>query len=285
MSYINDPRENIINRENGFMLEDDNRKENMYKWSGKVLDLCDLPVEEYMKPMTVITIGGGTSPETGETLYLLTFMNGENIISSAMTKPGSIIVYPKMQNYTDSGTGVEYVFMWDNESYNGQLMPSHDLIIKGSYQAVAPIYYGSYVVPVSAYSEENISKYYNEKDLTTKYYQLVSVESCDGKDFPTNIFMPAYLPLKDFTGKKANDEAKKYYQLPAFIMPLYVVENYLISVNNSVTEEWDNFITDEQVINIKGTDYYFYSRKANDTLIASKEDNSDMAIKIRLTKK
>ena len=68
-------------------------------------------------------------------------------------------------------------------------------------------------------------------------------------------------------------------------MPLYVVENYLISVNNSVTEEWDNFITDEQVINIKGTDYYFYSRKANDTLIASKEDNSDMAIKIRLTKK
>jgi hypothetical protein len=27
----------------------------MYHWGAKVLDLCDLPVDEYMKPMTVIT--------------------------------------------------------------------------------------------------------------------------------------------------------------------------------------------------------------------------------------
>lgn len=63
--YLNDPREMAIRPESGVTLEEDNRVEKMYHWGAKVLDLCDLPVEEYMKPMTVITNGGGS--ESGDT--------------------------------------------------------------------------------------------------------------------------------------------------------------------------------------------------------------------------
>jgi hypothetical protein len=57
--YLNDPREDVLRSEfgGGYYLEEDNREEMMYKWGARVLDLCDLPVSEYMKPMTVITEG------------------------------------------------------------------------------------------------------------------------------------------------------------------------------------------------------------------------------------
>ena len=59
MSYINDPREMAIRPESGVTLEQDNRIETMYHWGAMVTDLCDLPVSEYMKPMTVIVLGSG----------------------------------------------------------------------------------------------------------------------------------------------------------------------------------------------------------------------------------
>ena len=52
-SYLNDPREMAIRPESGITLEEDNRVEPMYHWGAMVLDLCGLPVEEYMKPMPV----------------------------------------------------------------------------------------------------------------------------------------------------------------------------------------------------------------------------------------
>ena len=48
-----------IRPESGVTLEEDNRYEEMWHWGAAVLDLCNLPVEEYMKPMTVIGVGGG----------------------------------------------------------------------------------------------------------------------------------------------------------------------------------------------------------------------------------
>ena len=53
-NYLNDPMEMCIRPEIGVTLEEDNRFEAMYHRGASVLDLCDLPVEEYMKPMTVI---------------------------------------------------------------------------------------------------------------------------------------------------------------------------------------------------------------------------------------
>lgn len=67
MSVLNDPREMAIRPESGITLEEDNRYETMYHWGAHILDLCDLPVEEYMKPMTVNTTGGGGGGEGGDT--------------------------------------------------------------------------------------------------------------------------------------------------------------------------------------------------------------------------
>ena len=69
MSYMNDPREMAIRPESGVTLEQDNRVETMYHWGAMVTDLCDLPVSEYMKPITVIVYGnGGGEDYPGTTL-------------------------------------------------------------------------------------------------------------------------------------------------------------------------------------------------------------------------
>lgn len=66
---MNDPREMAIRPESGVTLEQDNRVETMYHWGAMITDLCDLPVSEYMKPMTVIVYGnGGGEDYPGTTL-------------------------------------------------------------------------------------------------------------------------------------------------------------------------------------------------------------------------
>lgn len=79
MDYLNDPREMQICPQSGVTWEEDNRVETMYHWGPMILDLCNLPVEEYMKPMTVITISSGGTPSSGggsTTLYFGTQLSG-----------------------------------------------------------------------------------------------------------------------------------------------------------------------------------------------------------------
>lgn len=49
MRYLGDPREQAIRPESGITLEENNRYESHYHWGAMVLDLCDMPIEEYMK--------------------------------------------------------------------------------------------------------------------------------------------------------------------------------------------------------------------------------------------
>lgn len=71
MSYLNsenkplDPRDECIDMKEGVIYEFGNRKEKMYHWGAMVSDLCDMPVEEYMKPSTVIVQNGGGSSDDG----------------------------------------------------------------------------------------------------------------------------------------------------------------------------------------------------------------------------
>ena len=74
MSYMNDPREMAIRPESGVTLEQDNRVETMYHWGAMVTDLCDLPVSEYMKPITVIVYGNGGGED-----YPNTTLKTENV--------------------------------------------------------------------------------------------------------------------------------------------------------------------------------------------------------------
>ena len=131
MSYINDPREMIKDPEMGFMLEDDNRKEEKYIWSGKILDLCDLPVEEYMKPMTVIALGG-VSPDTGVTQYMLKFVIdgvtvGQEKIASGDAIPFNVVAEKEGRNFLG--------WYYGSTKYEeGALMPSKNLTLTAKYE-------------------------------------------------------------------------------------------------------------------------------------------------------
>lgn len=87
-NYIKDPREMQIDTKNGVIYEEDNRKEAMYHWGGKIVDLCDLPVNEYMKPMTVIT---QKEPESGNTEIYYSFISKSKIMSYDDLVPISLI--------------------------------------------------------------------------------------------------------------------------------------------------------------------------------------------------
>lgn len=217
--------------------------------------------------------------------YVLTFTNGNDVISSALIPFGSVIVYPEMSGYTENG--VEYIFIWDNNSYNGKQMPNKNLTINGKYQekAEAPIYFGSYVIPTSAYSDDNISKYYDESQLNTSYYDSIKAAECVGDGNLIIIFMPGYEPFANLSDREAGREAKKYYQLPVFIVPIDVVNKYNINVIDIAGDQWPNFITDEATLTINGNNYYFYSRKPNATLTPGKYDNSDLKVTLKLTEK
>lgn len=49
MAYMKDPRENCFDLDEHAIWEMDNRKEARYVWNGAVIDLCDMPIDEYMK--------------------------------------------------------------------------------------------------------------------------------------------------------------------------------------------------------------------------------------------
>lgn len=111
--YITDPREMAINPERGVTYEEDNRVETMYHWGAKVLDLCDLPVEEYMKPMTVITNGGGGDNPSGSTA---TTKVDVAVRVSVVTPEGDIIDKDGAVIGTTQGDGTWKVrWSWDND--------------------------------------------------------------------------------------------------------------------------------------------------------------------------
>ena len=112
--------------------------------------------------------------------YLLTFMNGAEIISENLVRFGDVINYPTIENKIEDG--IEYVFVWEDSSYNGKTMPANALIIVGNYQekAEAPIYFGTFKVATSAYDSANTTQYFDEEKLGTKYYGSVTVSECVG---------------------------------------------------------------------------------------------------------
>lgn len=114
--YLNDPREETLRTNSGvgYYLEEDNREETMYRWGAKVLDLCDLPVEEYMKPMTVICEGGGSTPSPSGTTekYTLKFY-----VNNAVAKTYTLEAGQSIPTYNVNQTGYD-VTEWKDENGN-----------------------------------------------------------------------------------------------------------------------------------------------------------------------
>lgn len=138
MSYFKDPREMVVNTEEGITLEQDNRNEQMYHWGAMILDLCDMPVEEYMKPMTVICDSNSGSEKPDYT-YTVKFVIDGEIIETQELHSGDPISF----NINTEKEG-RYFKGWyyGNTLYNeGDTMPSRTLTLTAKYECEVTFIY------------------------------------------------------------------------------------------------------------------------------------------------
>lgn len=187
--------------------------------------------------------------------YILTFKNDEEIISSTEVEFGSVILYPTMENKTENG--VEYVFVWEDESYNGKLMPSNNLTIVGNYQekAEAPIYYGVFITS----STTADSKIFNIADLESNFKTVKVVDCFDGEDVVIEMAADEYLLNPDLTDDEFEEYQEKHLYPSCFLIPIEIDNTYeFISILKADNKQ-KNFITDNVEIIINGNSYHLYS--------------------------
>ena len=121
----------------------------MYHWGAMVLDLCNLPVEEYMKPMTVNIGegGGGDSPTPSVKTYTLKYyINGTVNKTVTLAEGDEITQYtPSQEGYTFNG--------WYTDSrltspFTDTTMPARNVTVYGAMTA-----------------NEYVLSFYNDNDL------------------------------------------------------------------------------------------------------------------------
>ena len=185
MSYLNDPREMAIRPESGITLEQDNRVETMYHWGARVLDLCDLPVEEYMKNPFDGSINTGETPSTEEkivgVLVSATEPDKDNNTTitwswnDTFTKSVKTVVRLKLENTLTSEESEELVSaIIDGNSTNKTISIVKNLGENMIFKSYALIGVGSTStddskITSSAYTEDNYTFVISDKesDLNT----------------------------------------------------------------------------------------------------------------------
>ena len=213
------------------------------------------PVNEEMEITSNLNIYVEKTPNE----YLLIFMNGSETISENLVKFGDIINYPTIENKTEEG--VEYVFIWEDSSYNGKSMPARDLIIVGNYQekAEAPIYFGTFKVATSDYDSANTTQYFDEEKLGTKYYNSVNVSECvgDGAKIEVPRISDEYYVSLSVAKRGQYKKATRYPY--SFVLPNGLTENYIISlIDGANLDHWNECVTDGQIVMYNGNEYKFY---------------------------
>lgn len=213
----------------------------------------DIDLENEVKSDIVINI------VKVEKEFILTFMNGDTVISTSSVKVNSIINYPIMDNYEEDG--VEYVFAWDDVNYNGQPMPPYDLTIRGQYNAKAesPIYYGAYVTSATTANEMTF-----DSNNMGEYFKTATVSELladEGKFAP--IFVPADEYLCSSEGQNLSDREWDAYcnarvLAHCWLLPLSVIEKY--NFRAFVTNEgYDQDLTIySNDLTIDGVEYKLY---------------------------
>lgn len=240
---------------------------------------------EHVDVNSIITSDIEIYIERSEKEYLLTFMNGDIIISSSLVKFNSLIEYPIMDNYNEDG--IEYIFQWEDESYNGKNMPSMDLTIKGQYQAKseAPIYYGSFKVSKSAYTPDSTTQYLDVEKLETEHYGVAVVSECFGEGLYIQVPIIGDPEMQGMNAIQKRNYLKLWTQPLSVLIPCNVVnENNIQLFNAAGIDTWHLFSTDKQVVSYRGNDYYFYVQYDDEVLnpVATSET---LNLTIKLIKK
>ena len=218
------------------------------------------PVNEEMEITSNLDIYVEKTPNK----YLLTFMNGAETISQNLVQFGKVINYPIMENKTEEG--IEYVFVWEDSSYNGKTMPAKDLIIVGNYQEKfeAPVYYGVFITS----STTADSRIFNTNDLK-QYFKTVNVNDClDGEDIVIEMAIDPEL-LDPSLSDREFEEYQSLHLYPAcFLIPVDADEKYEFIAVLNVDNKRKNFVTDGVDIDIEGNKYHLYTYLNPDSMKA-----------------
>ena len=238
------------------------------------------PVNEEMEITSNLDVYVEKTPNE----YLLTFMNGAEIISENLVRFGDVINYPTIENKTEEG--IEYVFVWEDSSYNGKTMPAKDLIIVGNYQekAEAPIYFGTFKVATSAYDSANTTQYFDEEKLGTKYYDSVTVSECvgDGAKIGVPRISDEYYVSLSVAKRGQYKKATRYPY--SFVLPNGLTENYIINlIDGANLDHWNECVTDGQIVMYNGNEYKFYVYYTDVAFPVL--NDSTMPFTLKLTKK
>ena len=238
------------------------------------------PVNEEMEITSNLDIYVEKTPNK----YLLTFMNGAEIISENLVRFGDVINYPTIENKTEGG--IEYVFVWEDSSYNGKTMPAKDLIIVGNYQekAEAPIYFGTFKVATSAYDSANTTQYFDEEKLGTKYYDSVTVSECigDGAKIGVPRISDEYYVSLSVVQRGQYKKSTRYPY--SFVLPNGLTENYVINlIDGANLDHWNECVTDGQIVMYNGNEYKFYVYYTD--VAYPVLNDSTMPFTLKLTKK
>ena len=238
------------------------------------------PVNEEMEITSNLDIYVEKTPNK----YLLTFMNGAEIISENLVRFGDVINYPTIENKIENG--IEYVFVWEDSSYNGKTMPANALVIVGNYQekAEAPIYFGTFKVATSAYDSANTTQYFDEEKLGTKYYDSVSVSECvgDGAKIGVPRISDEYYVSLSVAKRGQYKKATRYPY--SFVLPNGLTENYIINlIDGANLDHWKECVTDGQIVMYNGNEYKFYVYYTDVAFPVL--NDSTMPFTLKLTKK
>lgn len=230
-------------------------------------------VNEDMEITSDVTIYVEKTPNE----YLLIFMNGSETISENLVKFGEVINYPSMENKNENG--IEYVFVWEDSSYNGKTMPAKDLIIVGNYQekAEAPVYYGVFITS----STTADSRIFNTNDLK-QYFKTVKVNDClDGEDIVIEMATDPEL-LDPSLSDREFEEYQDLHLYPAcFLIPVDADEKYEFIAILKADNKQKNFVTDGVDIDIEGNKYHLYTYLNPDSMKAQ-DFNQNWKYKITL---
>lgn len=238
------------------------------------------PVNEEMEITSNLDVYVEKTPNE----YLLTFMNGAEIISENLVRFGDVINYPTIENKTEGG--IEYVFVWEDSSYNGKTMPANDLVIVGNYQekAEAPIYFGTFKVATNAYDSANTTQYFDEEKLGTKYYDSVTVSECigDGAKIGVPRISDEYYVSLSVVQRGQYKKATRYPY--SFVLPNGLTENYIINlIDGANLDHWNECVTDGQIVMYNGNEYKFYVYYTDVAFPVL--NDSTMPFTLKLTKK
>ena len=238
------------------------------------------PVNEEMEITSNLDIYVEKTPNK----YLLTFMNGAEIISENLVRFGDVINYPTIENKIEDG--IEYVFVWEDSSYNGKTMPANALVIVGNYQekAEAPIYFGTFKVATSAYDSANTTQYFDEEKLGTKYYDSVTVSECigDGAKIGVPRISDEYYVSLSVVQRGQYKKATRYPY--SFVLPNGLTENYIINlIDGANLDHWKECVTDGQIVMYNGNEYKFYVYYTDVAFPVL--NDSTMPFTLKLTKK